>query len=115
MAVYVVDMHGLTHLPGYTAMSGLKDNMMQLMHREGGEIIEEIEDMAWDAGVAYERAVAEGDSGEGLLTLCSDPGSDLIAMGAIGRGSFTRFLLGSVAEKVVRHSHVSVLVVPVVE
>ena len=114
-AIYVVDVHRLAQLPGYAAMPGLKDNLMQLMHKEGGEAMEEIEDMARDAGVAYERALAEGDPGEELLKLCNDSGFDMIVMGTIGRSGLTRFLLGSVAEKVVRHSHVPVLVVPVAE
>jgi nucleotide-binding universal stress UspA family protein len=111
-AVYVVDVHRLAQLPGYAAMPGIKDNLMELMFKEGGEALEEIEDMARDAGVAYERVVAEGDPGEELLKLCRDPGFDLIVLGTIGKSGLKRFLLGSVADKVVRHSHVPVLVVP---
>ncbi len=111
-AVYVVDVHRLAQLPGYAAMPGIKDNLMELMFKEGSEALEEIEDMARDAGVAYERVVAEGDPGEELLKLCRDPGFDLIVLGTIGKSGLKRFLLGSVAEKVVRHSHVPVLVVP---
>lgn len=114
-AVYVVDVHRLAQLPGYTAMPGIKDNLMELMFKEGGEALEEIEDMARDAGVAYERVIAEGDPGEELLKLCLDPGFDLIVLGTIGKSGLKRFLLGSVAEKVVRHSHVPVLVVPAIE
>ena len=111
-AVYVVDVHRLAQLPGYAAMPGIKDNLMELMFKEGSEALEEIEDMARDAGVAYERVVAEGDPGEELLKLCRDPGFDLMVLGTIGKSGLKRFLLGSVAEKVVRHSHVPVLVVP---
>jgi nucleotide-binding universal stress UspA family protein len=111
-AVYVVDVHRLAQLPGYTAMPGIKDNLMELMFREGSEALEEIGDMARDAGVAYERVIAEGDPGEELLKLCRDPGFDLIVLGTIGKSGLKKFLLGSVAEKVVRHSHVPVLVVP---
>ena len=111
-AVYVVDVHRLAQLPGYAAMPGIKDNLMELMFKEGSEALEEIGDTARDAGVAFERVVAEGDPGEELLKLCRDPGFDLIVLGTIGKSGLKRFLLGSVAEKVVRHSHVPVLVVP---
>ncbi|MCX6678720.1 MAG: universal stress protein [Methanothrix sp.] len=114
-AVYIVDVQRLAQLPGYAAMPGIKDNLMGLMFKEGSEALEEIGDMARDAGVAYERVLAEGDPGEELLKLCSDLGFDLIVMGTIGRSGITRFFLGSVAEKVVRHSHVPVLVVPAAE
>ena len=114
-AVYVMDVQRLAQLPGYAAMPGIKDNLMELMLKEGSEAMEEIGDMARDAGVAYEKKVAEGDPGEELLKLCSDPGFDLIVMGTIGKSGMKRFLLGSVAEKVVRHSCVPVLVVPTAE
>jgi len=112
-AVYVVDVHRLAQLPGYAAMPGIKDNLMELMFKEGSEALEEIGDKARDAGVAYERAVAEGDPGEELLKLCSDQGFDLIVLGSIGKSGLTKFLLGSVAERVVRHAHIPVLVVPI--
>jgi nucleotide-binding universal stress UspA family protein len=38
--------------------------------------------------------------------------ADLIVIGAEGEGAVSRFLLGSVAERVVRHAHVPVLTVP---
>ncbi len=40
---------------------------------------------------------------------------DLIVVGSHGRTGLTRFLIGSVAEKVVRHAHHPVLVVPHIE
>ena len=115
MAVYVMDVQRLAQLPGYAAMPGLKDNLMQLMSREGSDAMAEIEEMARDAGVAYEKTIAKGDQGEELLRLCNDFGFDLIVMGTIGKSGLKRFLLGSVAAKVVRHSHVPVLVVPAPE
>lgn len=111
-AVYVIDVKRLAQLPGYTSMPGTKDNLMELMFKEGGEALSEIEDMARDAGVAYEKTIAEGDPAEELLKLGRDAGFDLIVMGTVGKSGITRFLLGSVAEKVVLHTHVPVLVVP---
>jgi len=112
MAVYVLDVHRLAQLPGYAAMPGIKDNLMELMFKEGSEALEEIEDKARDAGVAYERAIAKGDPGEVLLKFCLDPGFDLIVLGTTGKSGLTKILLGSVAEKVVRHARIPVLVVP---
>jgi len=45
-------------------------------------------------------------------TLRGDPAFDLVVMGTHGRSGLSRFLLGSVAEKVVRHAPCSVLTVP---
>jgi nucleotide-binding universal stress UspA family protein len=47
-----------------------------------------------------------------LLEMAEDLDSDLVVVGTHGRQGFSRRLLGSVAEMVLRHSAVSVLVVP---
>jgi nucleotide-binding universal stress UspA family protein len=54
----------------------------------------------------------KGDPGDELLSYSKDSGADVLVMGSIGRTGISRFLLGSVAEKVVRHSKVPVMVVP---
>ncbi len=46
-----------------------------------------------------------------ILEFSEEGGSDLIVMGTHGRSALGRFFLGSVAEKVVRHSSVPVLTV----
>jgi nucleotide-binding universal stress UspA family protein len=112
--VYVVDVHRLAQLPGYAAMSGLKDNLMKSMLKEGNEATSEVGDMAQDAGVTYEKVIAEGNPSEELLRR-SQERVDLIVMGSIGRSGLNKFLLGSVAERVVRHSKVPVLIVPGIE
>ncbi len=42
----------------------------------------------------------------------AESGTDLLVMGSIGRTGLEKIMLGSVAEKVVRHSKVPVLIVP---
>lgn len=54
-----------------------------------------LEGQAWDEIVRYARAEA----------------ADLVVLGSHGRTGLTRALLGSVAERVVRHAHCSVLTV----
>ncbi len=111
-AVYVVDMARLTQLPGYTAIPGIKDRLLELMGAEGEKATAEVEDMAREAGVPYHKHVAGGDPANELLKLSQELGMDLIVMGSIGKSGLDKFLLGSVAEKVVRHSKVPVLLVP---
>ena len=45
-----------------------------------------------------------------LAVLDADPSFDLVVIGSHGRTGIRRFLMGSVAEQVVRHAHVPVLV-----
>ena len=49
---------------------------------------------------------------DGIVRTAVDRGADLIVVGSHGRGGFQRFVLGSVAAKVVARSPVPVLVVP---
>jgi nucleotide-binding universal stress UspA family protein len=52
-----------------------------------------------------------GSAGAEILrTLDEDRTFDLVAMGSHGRTGIKRALLGSVAEKVVRHAHCPVIV-----
>jgi nucleotide-binding universal stress UspA family protein len=39
--------------------------------------------------------------------------SDLIVMGTLGKSGLDKFLLGSVADKVIRNSKIPIIVVPV--
>jgi len=55
--------------------------------------------------------VLEGDPAHTILEFAELNIVDMIIMGSLGKGGLERFLLGSVADKVVRHSKISVLVV----
>ena len=59
------------------------------------------------------RIVVGGPVAAELLELARTEGADAIAMGTHGRRGFDRFVLGSVADKVVRGSAIPVLVTPV--
>ena len=53
-----------------------------------------------------------GPTADGIIKCCHDFNADLIVLGTHGRTGIDRLLMGSVAEHVVRHSEVPVLVVP---
>jgi len=50
-----------------------------------------------------------GNPAENILSVCKQQQIDLVAMSTHGRSGISRWLLGSVAEKVVRHSEIPVL------
>jgi len=56
-----------------------------------------------------------GSKAEGIIECANEFGADLIVIGTHSRTGLDRLLMGSVAEHVVRHSVVPVLVVPFVE
>lgn len=67
--------------------------------------------MASEAGVHCDKLMARGDPSTELLRISEESGMDMLVLGSIGRSGLEKFLLGSVAEKVVRYSKVPVLLV----
>jgi nucleotide-binding universal stress UspA family protein len=49
--------------------------------------------------------------GEGIVQIAKDRGCDLVVMASHGRRGLTRLLLGSIANEVVTHSAIPVLIV----
>ena len=60
---------------------------------------------------AVETAVLQGGSVPEIIQFAKEHGSDLIVMGTHGRTGFKHFLIGSVAERVVRTAPCAVLTV----
>jgi nucleotide-binding universal stress UspA family protein len=56
-----------------------------------------------------------GDTADGIISCSKEFGADLIVIGTHSRSGIDRLLMGSVAEHVVRHSEIPVLVVPLKE
>ena len=63
-------------------------------------------------GMAVNIVLKEGPMVAGILQAATERSTDLIVMGTHGRGGFDRFVLGSVAEKVLRKATCPVLTVP---
>ena len=112
IAIYVVDILRLSHLPGFTALPGLSKRLLELMQKEGKDATGQVCEMAGEAGVACEAMIAEGDPSTEILRRSNESDADLLVLGTEGRSGLDRVLLGSVAEKVTRNSRVPVLLVP---
>jgi nucleotide-binding universal stress UspA family protein len=63
-------------------------------------------------GVAIEAAVREGNVAAEILEQVEAIKADLVVVGTHGRSGFERFLLGSVAERVLRKASCPVMTVP---
>jgi nucleotide-binding universal stress UspA family protein len=112
IAVYVVDMQRLVQLHGYASMPGLKESLLDAMTKEGEEAVVYVENRSNEAGVSCYKAILRGNPSEEIIRYSEEIGADVLVMGNIGRTGLSRFLLGSVADKIVRHSEVPVMVVP---
>lgn len=87
------------------------DAQFDQLEANGEETVNEITEQAAQAGVeSVTGSVQRGTPYQEILDY-AEKNSDLIVMGTHGRSGLDRHLLGSVTEKVVRRSNVSVLTV----
>ncbi len=82
-----------------------------ILRRQGDDATKYIEDLAKKDGMKTERWIVEGNPAEEILKLAEEQSVDLIVMGTLGMSGIERFLLGSVADKVIRNSRIPVLTV----
>jgi nucleotide-binding universal stress UspA family protein len=82
------------------------------MHEEVLTLLEEARQAAQAAGVTRVETFARlGDAADAILDVAEEQGSDLIVVGNKGMTGATRFLLGSVPNRVSHHAPCSVLIV----
>jgi nucleotide-binding universal stress UspA family protein len=85
--------------------------MRSLVLKDAAAAVKRVEEMAKAAGVPFEGKIVEGNPANDIMKFAEESKEDLIVIGSIGKTGLEKFLLGSVAEKVVRNSRVPVLVV----
>ena len=108
-AVYVISM-------GFFSMTLPTDEQwkmafQQRLMTEGKEATAYVENVGRAANVRVESVVLRGSPADEIISFAEREDIDLIVMGTQGRTGIKKFLLGSVAENVVRHSKKAVLVV----
>ena len=79
--------------------------------KTGQRATSSVEEKAKFAGLEVESTILKGDPADEIVNFAEKKDVELIVMGTLGKSGVQRFLLGSVAENVVRHSKVPVLVV----
>jgi nucleotide-binding universal stress UspA family protein len=72
--------------------------------REAEEYLRKIEERLKAKGFRVDSHVRYGNDADEILDHAAQKEIDLVAMSTHGRGGVKRFLLGSVAEKLLRHS-----------
>lgn len=106
-ALYVVDTSSFSSIP----MDAGWEEMYEILRKEGEKAIFEVKERGEVAGVEVREVFSEGQPSTEIINFAEKNDIDLIVMGTLGKTGLDRFLLGSVAEKVVRNSKVPVLVV----
>ncbi len=116
-AIYVIDLKTEYSRSLRTDRSGgglrriLNQGLPDMYKKEGEAAIQYIEDSARKEGLSIQKWVMAGHPAEQILKLSEDQLFDLIVMGTLGRSGIEKFLVGSVAEKVIRNSRIPVLTV----
>jgi nucleotide-binding universal stress UspA family protein len=109
--VNVVDVSKLLAVAGYETPYPV--DTIDVMRDESKQILGDAEKICSGAGLTVTSTTSEGDAVDEILKSADDAGADLIVLGTHGRQGLSRLFIGSVAEGVLRRSHVPVLVVRV--
>ena len=104
-ALYVVDQTSFINFP----MDSTIISVYTLLEKEGEEAMEFVKKEAEALGVKVTTRIEEGSPSRKIVDLSAE--HDLVVMGTLGRTGFSKLLLGSVAERVLRDAHCSVMVV----
>ncbi|MFZ3384792.1 MAG: universal stress protein [Candidatus Methanoperedens sp.] len=105
--IYVVDTAAFASIP----MDAAWESMYGLLKQEGDEAIKYVAQRAGTEGLEVEGNLIEGHPADEIIKYSEKNSISVIIMGTLGKSGLDRFLLGSVAEKVVRNSKIPVLVV----
>jgi nucleotide-binding universal stress UspA family protein len=70
-----------------------------------------LEQRLLSTGVKVEAFVAEGPAADAILSVAQDQGAGMIVMSTHGRGGLLRVVFGSVADAILKRSHIPVLVI----
>lgn len=79
--------------------------------QQGEDVVSEAAKILDSLGVSYETDVVQGNPAPTIVEYAERYGQDLVVMPTHGRDGISRYLIGSVSEKVVRLSSVPVLTV----
>jgi nucleotide-binding universal stress UspA family protein len=116
LIVYVADIGRYVSSAGLIPTFGgispdVIDDVLAGLRDAGKKATLQVEDLAKANEVASERLVVEGNPASEILRIAEDNKIDLIVMGSIGKTGLEKFLMGSVAEKVVHNSRLPVLII----
>ncbi|NMG82727.1 MAG: universal stress protein [Methanosarcinales archaeon] len=111
-ALYVVDRAAFLTTPLVTMPIDVAwGELEEHFRHEGAEATKKITEAGAAVGVKVEENMLEGHPAEEIIKFSEELPADLIVMGSLGKSGFSRFLLGSVADKVTRNAKLPVMVV----
>jgi nucleotide-binding universal stress UspA family protein len=109
--VYALYVISTEHAVATRTVMGWSEAFEEQLANKGEAAIDHVEKLGEEAGVKVEPVFLKGIPAEKILEYAEESNIDLIVMGTHGLTGVKRFLIGSVAENVVRHSKVPVMII----
>jgi nucleotide-binding universal stress UspA family protein len=105
--------HGVEHLPAFTPprAAPLITSYIEKARQHGEEQISAAADNARSRGLRAEGHVVDAPAARGVVELARELDVDCVMVGSRGHSALQNLVLGSVAERIVRHAHCRVAVV----
>ena len=105
-ALYVMDTSSVSQ--SWTAG---KEIIYEILKKEGQKATSKVKECGEASDVEVKEVILEGHPSREIIDFAEDNEIDLIVMGTLGKTGLDKFLMGSVAENVVRNSKVPVMIV----
>ncbi|WP_405270945.1 universal stress protein [Methanobrevibacter sp.] len=83
----------------------------QILKEQSEENLKEFDELNDNTDLKITHVIKEGSPAKAILEVAKEEEIDLIVMGSSGKSGFDRFIMGSVADKVVNSAKCAVLVI----
>lgn len=87
------------------------NNIIKMIEKEAKDYMKAEVSKLQDEGIKVTGVTRDGIAPDTILDVAEETNADVIAMSTHGRSGVQRWLMGSVAEKVVHHSHIPVMLI----
>lgn len=105
--IYVVDTTAFSSIDSEMIWKNIKS----ILEEDGKRALKSIEEKVKDLNLKFHAILRYGNPSEEIVKFAKENNIDLIVMGTSGRSGLDRFLIGSVAEKVIRTAPCPVMVI----
>ncbi len=111
LEISVLTIVNVPYLSSASSASGWRSETIQRETKAAQETYQQIAEMFEGADATLQHIIGEGYLGETIVEEAAKRDADLVVMGARGRSTISRILLGSTSDYVATHAPCSVLVI----
>jgi nucleotide-binding universal stress UspA family protein len=106
------DVRVIKAISGHLQSEVTPDSLVETFYVDARQRLATLVEEAQATDIVQELLVVTGHPAEAIIQVAVEKHAQLIVIGTHGRSGLTRFLMGSVAERVLREAPCAVLVVP---